>query len=315
MVPAPMAEGSSTALAAASLHARRIGGFLLRVLRHLGKNKALLLAGGVAYNALLSIVPMMAVVLVALTHVWDEGQLIEIITHELRLLIPNQADTIIDEVTLLISNRDLVGGIGLGVMLFFSTWAFKMLEGALAVIFARSRARRQRSFWMSVLLPYIFILAIAGGLLVLTVSVAVLERIADSDLVVFGYHLSLGAGPAYLLKFSGVATLIFMFTAAYRVMPITEVSWRRALTGGVAAALLWDVLRRALMVYFSKISLVNVVYGSLATVIIALLTLEIGTLIILFGAQIISELQHSEEASLQWYEAAPESETIGVKQG
>ena len=83
----------------------------------------------------------------------------------------------------------------------------------------------------------------------------------------------------------------------------------------MAAALLWDVLRRALMVYFSKISLVNVVYGSLATVIIALLTLEIGTLIILMGAQIISELQHSEEAGLPWYEAAPESETIGVKQG
>ncbi|MCY1062457.1 YihY/virulence factor BrkB family protein [Nannocystis sp. SCPEA4] len=305
----------SAALAAALLMLRRLGGFLLRVLRHLGKNKALLLAGGVAYNALLSIVPMLAVVLVALTHVWDKNQLTEIISHELNLLIPNQADTIIQEVVSLLDNRDLVGGIGLGVMLFFSTWAFKMLEGALAVIFARSRARRQRSFWMSALLPYIFIVVIAGGLLVLTALVALLERLAEAELVLFGYQLSLGSGPAFALKLSGIVTLIFMFTAAYRVMPITEVSWRRALTGGVAAALLWDVLRRALMVYFSKISLVNVVYGSLATVIIALLTLEIGTLIILLGAQIISELQHSEEAGLPWYEAAPESETIGVKQG
>ncbi|WP_434428130.1 YihY/virulence factor BrkB family protein [Nannocystis pusilla] len=239
----------------------------------------------------------------------------EIISHELNLLIPNQADVIIGEVVSLLDNRDLVGGIGLGVMLFFSTWAFKMLEGALAVIFARSRARRQRSFWMSALLPYIFIVAIAGGLLVLTILVALLERLAEAEVVLFGYQLSLGSGPAFVLKLSGIVTLIFMFTAAYRVMPITEVSWRRALTGGVAAALLWDVLRRALMVYFSKISLVNVVYGSLATVIIALLTLEIGTLIILLGAQIISELQHSEEAGLPWYEAAPESETIGVKQG
>ncbi|MCY1005892.1 YihY/virulence factor BrkB family protein [Nannocystis pusilla] len=141
-----MPEGrSSAALAAASLLLRRLGSFLLRVLRHLGKNKALLLAGGVAYNALLSIVPMLAVVLVALTHVWDVEQLTEIISHELNLLIPNQADVIIGEVVNLLDNRDLVGGIGLGVMLFFSTWAFKMLEGALAVIFARSRARRQRS--------------------------------------------------------------------------------------------------------------------------------------------------------------------------
>lgn len=311
-----MPEGrGSTAFATTSRTLRRLGSFLLRVLRHLGKNKALLLAGGVAYNALLSIVPMMAVVMVALTHVWDKDQLVAIISHELQLLIPSQADMIIHEVASLLDNRDLVGGIGLGVMLFFSTWAFKMLEGALAVIFARSRARRKRSFWMSALLPYIFILVIAAGLLVLTVLVAVLERLAEAELMLFGVQLALGSGSAFVLKLSGIVTLMFMFTAVYRVMPIAEVSWRRALTGGVAAALLWDVLRRVLMVYFSKISLVSVVYGSLATVIIALLTLEIGTLIILMGAQIISELQHSEEAGLLWYEAAPESETIGVKQG
>ncbi len=302
-------------LADGLLRLRRLMRFLGRVLSHLGKNKALLLAGGVAYNALLSIVPLMAVVLVALTHVWDKEQLQAIIAAELALLIPAQAQGIIDEVAMLLENRDLVGGIGLGVMLFFSTWAFKMLEGALAVIFARSRTRRKRSFWMSVLLPYIFVLVIAAGLLVLTVLVALLEELAETELILFGYTLSLGSWPAYALKYGGIATLIFMFTSVYRVMPIAEVSWRRALVGGTAAALLWDGLRRVLMVYFSKISLVNVVYGSLATVIIALLTLEIGTLIILFGAQIISELQHSEEAGLPWHEAAPESETIGVKQG
>lgn len=308
-------DPSPTALSGAAVTAGRLGRFMLRVLSHLGKNKALLLAGGVAYNALLSIVPLMAVVLVALTHVWDKQQLLEIIAHELALLIPAQAQGIINEAAMLLENRDLVGGIGLGVMLFFSTWAFKMLEGALAVIFARSRARRKRSFWMSALLPYIFILVIAAGLLVLTMAVAVLEQLAEADIMVWGHKIAMDSWPAYVLKYSGIATLILMFTSVYRVMPIAEVSWRRALTGGVAAALCWDVLRRALMVYFSKISLVNVVYGSLATVIIALLTLEIGTLIILFGAQIISELQHSEEAGLPWYEAAPESETIGVKQG
>lgn len=298
-----------------ALNGRRLGNFLLRVLSHLGKNKALLLAGGVAYNALLSLVPMMAVVLVALSHVWEREQLIEIVASELALLIPSQASSIVQEVAALLDNRDIVGGIGLGVMLFFSTWAFKMLEGALAVIFARSKVRRRRSWLMSVMLPYLSILAIAGGLLVLTVLVALLEELAETNLRIFGYHLSLGAWPAYALKYGGLATLIFAFTSIYRVMPIAQVSWRRALTGGIAAALLWDGLRRVLMIYFAKISLVSVVYGSLATVIIVLLTLEVGTLIILFGAQIISELQHSEEAGLPWFEAAPESETIGVKQG
>ena len=83
----------------------------------------------------------------------------------------------------------------------------------------------------------------------------------------------------------------------------------------LAAAVLWDTLRRGLTYYFAQISLVNTLYGSLATVIIVLLTLEFAALIILFGAQVISEIQHSEEAGLPWYEGVRLEEVVGVRQG
>ena len=225
----------------------RLGSFLLRVLSHLSKNHALLLAGGIAYNLLLSIVPLLTVLLVGLTHVLDRQQLLDIVRGQLVLLIPTQAQTITDQVAALIDNADVIGGIGILVLLFFSSWAFKILEGALAIIFVRSKSRRNRGFWMSALLPYIWIVVIGAGLFALTV--------------------------------------------------------------------LWDSLRRVLMVYFAKISMVSVVYGSLATVIIVLLTLEFAALIILFGAQVISEIQHSEEAGLPWYEGVPVEAVVGVRQG
>jgi uncharacterized BrkB/YihY/UPF0761 family membrane protein len=44
-----------------------------------------------------------------------------------------------------------------------------------------------------------------------------------------------------------------------------------------------------------------VIYGSLATVIVVLLGLEIGAIILLLGAQIIAELEHSAEHGCPWY--------------
>jgi len=48
--------------------------------------------------------------------------------------------------------------------------------------------------------------------------------------------------------------------------------------------------------------MVNLVYGSLATVIVMLLFLEIAFIILLLGAQVIAELESSAAAGLPWYE-------------
>ena len=75
----------------------------------------------------------------------------------------------------------------------------------------------------------------------------------------------------------------------------------RALVGGVVAAVLWDVTRRLLTYYFTHLSLVNVVYGSLATVIVALVTMEVGSVILLVGAEVIAELEQNAALNLPWY--------------
>jgi uncharacterized BrkB/YihY/UPF0761 family membrane protein len=41
--------------------------------------------------------------------------------------------------------------------------------------------------------------------------------------------------------------------------------------------------------YYSNLSLVNVIYGSLATAVVALLSIEIAVIILLLGAQVIAE--------------------------
>jgi YihY family inner membrane protein len=75
------------------------------------------------------------------------------------------------------------------------------------------------------------------------------------------------------------------------VMPVGRLSLRHALLGAVAAAVLWEISRHALLWYFATLSQISTVYGSLTTAIAALLSLELGSTLLLLGAQVIAEYE------------------------
>ena len=67
------------------------------------------------------------------------------------------------------------------------------------------------------------------------------------------------------------------------------------------AALLWEGVRLLLVYYFANLSFVNAVYGSLATLVIVLISLEVGAIILLLGAQVIAELERNSRLGLAWH--------------
>jgi uncharacterized BrkB/YihY/UPF0761 family membrane protein len=84
---------------------------------------------------------------------------------------------------------------------------------------------------------------------------------------------------------------ILLLSSLYLVMPIGKLAFHHALIGGITATLLWELTRHFMVWYFSTLSIVNVVYGTFATAVIILLSLEAAALILLFGAQVISEYE------------------------
>jgi YihY family inner membrane protein len=78
-------------------------------------------------------------------------------------------------------------------------------------------------------------------------------------------------------------------------MPRTRISFRHAFIGGVIATVLWEITRRVLGWYFANLSMVNVIYGSLATFAVALLSLEAAGAILLFGAQVVAEYERLDK--------------------
>ncbi|WP_136064034.1 YihY/virulence factor BrkB family protein [Modicisalibacter radicis] len=283
--------------------ARRIWQFSWRVLGAFLHNRGILLAGGVGYNVLLSTVPLFALLCVLLTHVVDEQRLLGIIAIQAQHLAPAHADVILDSVRTLVDSRNVVGFVGTLVLLFFSSFAFRMLEDSIALIFHQSDGtQKKRRFWVSALLPYAFMLVLGAGLLALTVLVAMGNAFNQLVVVLFDIELPSASVAMVSLNVLSFVGMCGLFSAIYKIMPVVRIAPHRALIGGCVAALLWEIVRLILSYYFSNISYVNAVYGSLATLIVVLLSLEIGAVILLLGAQVIAELERSARAGLPWHE-------------
>jgi YihY family inner membrane protein len=267
------------------------GAFALRVLKGFRANQGLLLAGAVAYYALLSVVPLLILVAIALSHVVDQDALLQALGRYIGWLAPGQGGYITAELANFLAHRELLGWVLLATMLFFSSLAFTVLENAMSVIFLHRVAIRRRHLLVSAILPYCYIVFVGLGLLLVTLVSGGLQALGEKSLDFLGWEWSLSGFSGVLLYLLGLAGEVLLLTSLYMVMPVGRLQWRHALLGGVTAALLWELTRHLLVWYFSTLSQVGLVYGSLTTAIVVLLSLEVAAALLLLGAQVISEYE------------------------
>lgn len=265
--------------------------FVNQVVKGFRANQGLLLSGAVAYYALLSIIPLLSLILLALSHVVEEQLLLETLREHIELIVPAHAEVIVNQLSLFLQHRDLVSWLLVLVLLFFSSMAFTVLENAISFIFFHRVAIRRRHFLVSAILPYLYILALGLGFLLMSLISSAFHAFEGQELRLLGLQWSMHGMSVGLLYLIGLFGQIIMLTSFYLVMPVGKLSLRHALVGGVTAGVLWELMRHLLVWYFSTLSFVSVVYGSLATAIIALISLEVAGMILLLGAQVIAEYE------------------------
>jgi YihY family inner membrane protein len=268
--------------------------FALQVLKAFQANQGLLLAGAVAYYALLSIVPLLILMVIALSQVIDQEVLLATLRRALEYVVPGKGKEVVVELRAFLDHREAIGWVLLITMLFFSQLGFKVLENAISVIFLHRVQKRRRPFVVSLLLPFGYIIFIGVALFAGTYVIADLIAIGGQSLVILGHSWSLGGPSRFLVYIAGVIGEILLISAIYYFMPPGRPSARHALIGGATAGLLWEVIRLALGWYFGTLSQVSVVYGSLTTAIVVLLSLEVAATLLLLGAQVIAVYERIE---------------------
>lgn len=111
--------------------------------------------------------------------------------------------------------------------------------------------------------------------------------------------------------FSLVSILLstFAFTALYVVVPNRRVEWRDALSGGLLAAIAFEVVKRWFAIFIVKAPTYTVVYGAVAALPIFLVWIYLGWLITLGGAVIAAALP-VVKYERWWHVPQPGSEFI-----
>src|SRR5476649_2012118 len=105
--------------------------FALAVVKQFRANQGVLLAGAVAYYTLLSIVPLLILILMVLSHIIPQDQLLQTLRDYLEFFVPGQSNALVDEVRTFLAHKKVVGPILFITMLFFSALAFTILENAM----------------------------------------------------------------------------------------------------------------------------------------------------------------------------------------
>src|SRR3954469_509191 len=120
---------------------------------------------------------ILAGVLIVLSHLLSEDQLLLTLQEYLGFIVPGQANALVAELRIFLAHREVLGGFLLLTMLFFSALAFTVLENAMSVIFFHRVAIKRRHFLVSAVLPYLFNLFLGVGLLVITLVSSLLQFI------------------------------------------------------------------------------------------------------------------------------------------
>ena len=274
------------------------GRFLLAVIKGFAENQGLLLAGAVAYYTLLSIIPVFALILILLSQLVEQQLLLDTVSSFLALAAPTRSEELATHLEAFLSHWKVIGTMGLVLLLFFSSLAFTVLENAMSIIFFHRRLKHSRHYLVSAILPYIYILLLVAGFLFVSVTAGWLHQHSGETPSLIGIDINVTSATATILYLFGVLGEVLLLTSVYLVMPLGQLAWSHALVGGVVATLLWEITRHVLVWYFTTLSFVSIIYGSLATTIIILLSFEFAAIILLLGAQVIAEYERIDHGGV-----------------
>lgn len=246
-----------------------------------------LVAAAVAYYALVSSLPLTMVIIAGLGHVLGSNEAAEREAERyLRELIPRGSNVLTHALREVIRTKDVMGGLGLLILLWTGSQLFVTLQHALDVAWEVPRTRN----WAAARAVSLASTLTVGLLALLSIGLAAgASAVRAMEMGAFGRHINdvpwFWHGMARLSSF--VFTLL-MFVLLYRFLPSRKVSWRESLLGGVLATVLWEVAKLAFAWYVSRIPPMSRFFGSLGGLILVALWGFYSALVLLFGAEAAS---------------------------
>ena len=242
-------------------------------------------AAAIAYYSLLSLFPLL-LALASLAAFFVEPQwAVQQATGYLGDLLPRGSAAIERVVQQTLADGREAGILFLLPLLWTGSLVFNAVTKALNIAFD---AEERVSFAERVLMRLAMLLSLGGMFLAALASSFVLQWLRDTfGFLPGGWRWLFGL----LIETLPVVFMLIAFFLAYRFVPWRRPHWRAALFGAVVAALLFACAKPLFLGYVRHLARYNVVYGSLAGIIVVVLWTWMVAMIGLLGGQIAAHSQ------------------------
>jgi membrane protein len=282
------------------------GDLVRRVWRQSAEDNVPFLAGGLAFNILLALVPFVLLLVAGLSFVLgsEPGEAVAAVTALLERLLP-QGDAssralltgVLSDVVGTRGTVTLYSAIGFA---WFSTRLFGSLRSVLALVFDGT----DRSIVAGKLFDLLATAIATAGVAVYVVLSTYLDLATSRGVALLraaGLRDAAMGGMGYLTgRLLAVGLVIGLFHALYRGLPRRRPSRQVALVGAVTAALLFEVARHLFAVAVRHLTPDSLYTGTIAAIVAVVFWTYYGAFLFLLGGEVAQawELRRSELAAL-----------------
>jgi membrane protein len=248
-------------------------------------------AMSLVYTTLLSMVPLLALSFSILKGFGVQNQLDETLRAALAPLGEEKALELTENLITFVNNMNVgvLGAVGLLFLLYTVVSLMQKIEDSFNHTW---RIRTPRTFGERFTT---FLSAITIGPLLIFTAIALTGSIMSTTVMTHVQEIAV-VGPAIqiVVRLLPFVFVIGAFTFLYVFIPNTRVRISAALTGGIVAGVLWELLGFGFASYASGASRYQLIYATFATAIFFLIWLYLNWLILLIGASIAFYRQHPE---------------------
>jgi membrane protein len=256
--------------------------FAAQVGRRFVEDDCFNLAASLTYTSLLSLVPLVTIAL-TVAAAFPAFRELTLRLHDFlaqNMLPPTVASTVASYLDQFARSAAGLTAVGVAFLAVTAILLMLTIEQAVNAIW---RVRHPR--------PLAFRILVYWGVLTLGPLLIGGSLTITSYLVGVSLGYAKGAGAASVIL--GLIPLVLTaaaFTLLYFIVPNRWVQLRHAAIGGLAAALLFEVMKRAFALYIARFPSYTLVYGAFAAVPIFLLWIYLSWLVVLLGAVITAAL-------------------------
>jgi len=266
--------------------------------RAFSQDGCLNLSAALAFYTILSLIPFLFLLVSAAGYVLGSSDE----AHQMAMaffdrLFPQASALIFKEVQSISQRAGVLGWVGFLSMIWTASIIFSSLEFAMGVVF---RVERRRNFLKSKLLALSLVPA-SAVLFFLSLFVTAFSGAMETfDFKLLGMNLARSHLFEFLLGYVlPYLVLALAFTAIYKIIPHTSISFRHAFAGGASCAFLFEVAKHFFTWYVGRSSHYNVIYGSLEAIVILVVWAFYSSGILLFCAEVVSAYRRRDITLLE----------------